>query len=61
MHIYDFLLRALIVVIFVPLVLYILAGVVGWYWPCEWAWQPFHYNPYCGSDIAPRGELHHGD
>jgi hypothetical protein len=44
----------LIIVIFVPLVLYALAGIVGWYWPCDWAWQPFgHFNPNCGSDYGP--------
>ena len=51
---YVFLLRALIIVIFVPLVLYALAGVVGWYWPCDWAWQPFgHFNPNCGLEYGP--------
>ena len=35
------------------LVLELLAEFVAWYWPCEWAWQPFEgSNPHCpaGAD-----------
>jgi hypothetical protein len=36
------------------LVLNGLATIVGWYWPCDWTWQPFgHFNPNCSSDYGP--------
>ena len=35
-------------VAFVCLWLFLLLALVGWYWPCEWAWQPFGgHSPFC--------------
>ena len=38
-------------VVLALLALNFLAAIAGWYWPCEWPWQPFgDYNPNCGAD-----------
>jgi hypothetical protein len=50
-ELYGFLLRAVIIIVLCALVLNVVATFVGWYWPCDWAWQPFgHFNPNCGAD-----------
>ena len=40
--------------IFALLVLQVPLTFVAWYWPCDWAWQPFgHFNPNCGLEYGP--------
>jgi len=49
-ELYGFLLRALVIIVLCVLILNAVAYVVGFYWPCEWAWQPLHFNTNCRMD-----------
>jgi hypothetical protein len=55
-RIYGMLLRVVVIVVLFLLFLQIPWGIVGWYWPCEWAWQPFHFNPNCGLSSGDYGD-----
>jgi hypothetical protein len=48
LRIYGVVLRVVIIVVLFLLALEFLAEIVAWYWPCDWAWQPFApFNPRC--------------
>ena len=56
LRIYGVVLRVVIIVVLSLLALQVLYGFVAWYWPCDWAWQPFaSFNPRCagGGDLYP--------
>jgi hypothetical protein len=53
LHTYRVVIPVVIGVLLLLLALELLAEFVGWYWPCEWPWQPFEgSNPHCpaGAD-----------
>ena len=35
----------------VLMLLFTLAVFVGWYWPCEWAWQSVEGFTRCGAEV----------
>jgi hypothetical protein len=48
LRIYGVVLRVVIAVVLFLLALELLLVFVAWYWPCDWAWQPFtSSNPRC--------------
>jgi hypothetical protein len=47
-RIYGILLRVVVIVVLFLLFLQVPLGFAAFYWPCEWAWQPFaSFNPRC--------------